>query len=769
MAVTLLQVEKFTLQMGASDTSKNHTLVTTLTDTSKAFLVFGIRNSQNQPAYSQVSGKIASTTTVTFQRDTASGVVDIVGYVAEFSAGVVVERGTANESGEPTTIDITLSSITDLSKAFVLFSVRCGGSTHSADDAVQSYLWDDSGTKKLRLQVSGTKFFGITHYVEWQVIQYDDCSVQRGSDTGMASGDSSELASISEIDLSKSFLIFSYIHPDGTSANIGQKLLRGRITSSTQLTFDRDQTGVEISDIRWEVVSFTGNESVQEVLESFVATDGQEDATITSVDTDKALALASAIQKGGKGNYSSDDIPGEAWFTAEITSSTNLQTKRASTNSTADACFYVINFEGAGLVEFASNIQAQSSTVATDLAVSRDLSGTISAASSSAAISLAIVRELSGAIAAGTFAADVTLTIVRSLASSVAAGTLTPAAAMNVVRAISSSVSAGSMSSDILITVARNLSSSLPATSATSDIIVAIARKLTSTVAAESLTSDATLSLLLAFQSSIAAETVTPTAALAVTRALSSSPAATSSTGDILASITRELSSSIAAETATSSITLTLENLIEFASSIEAASNASDITLAISRTLTSSLSAQTATSNITLTCLMSFASSISGATSTSEVLLAISRAFASSLQGVSLSSDAGLAISRALTSNLLASSVISDISLEKLLSFISSIAAQSSTPDVTLSVQRLLSSAVTGQSHTLAVTLAVIRELVSQLQAESSSSEIILMLAVLGIILDPSIESATAIRTFLSQTKVREFVSITPDRTIEAK
>lgn len=339
MAVTLRQVEKFSVSFASGNSSKTYTLSTTLLDTAKAFLVFGVRDAANEPNRSLIRGQITNTTTVTFNRDGSGAVADVVGYVVEFTAGVTVERGTATAVGAAGT-DITLTSITDIADSFHFISIEAVGTSYGDNDAAVSYLFDD-GSRKLHLEANRDSVAAVN----WQVIQYDDCSVQRGS-TSMDNGASSATGAPSAVDLAKTWLRFSYRHESGNVQNIGQKLLRGRFTSTTEITFDRDNTGTTIDDIRWETIEFTGNETVEEILSSFVSTDGQNDETVSAVsELTKAIVLASAYQRGGKGTYSADDIVGESRYTLDLTTTTNLQIKRASTNGTADVAAYVIDFD----------------------------------------------------------------------------------------------------------------------------------------------------------------------------------------------------------------------------------------------------------------------------------------------------------------------------------------------------------------------------------------------------------------------------------------
>src|SRR4051794_27612160 len=120
---TLTQVEKFgpTTKLAALATD-TFTLSNAATLVS-SFSVLGYNLSatpSGRPEYGLLADQLSGTTTVTLWRDLAQGSgIQATGYVAEFSSGVVVERGTTSLTGSAA-VDVTLTTITDLSKAFLI-------------------------------------------------------------------------------------------------------------------------------------------------------------------------------------------------------------------------------------------------------------------------------------------------------------------------------------------------------------------------------------------------------------------------------------------------------------------------------------------------------------------------------------------------------------------------------------------------------------------------------------------------------------------------
>ena len=161
----------------------------------------------------------------------------------------------------------------------------------------------------------------------------------------MTNVQSSITDTLTAIDQTKTILLCSWRTPDGTTANIGQKMVRGRFTSSTQMTFDRGSTGEIITEIAWEAVEFTDGSTVQNFTESYAAADGQNDTTITAIDQAKAIAIASGMPASrGRCDRTTNDVPGESLYTADLTTTTNLQTRRNATVDAAAAEFYVAEF-----------------------------------------------------------------------------------------------------------------------------------------------------------------------------------------------------------------------------------------------------------------------------------------------------------------------------------------------------------------------------------------------------------------------------------------
>ena len=331
-AAVVNSVQSGTTTIASSSSSRSVTI--TSVDTSKAFLVFSSTVNDADPQDSQVTGQLTNSTTVTFQRNSNGfSTVDIDWYVVEFTSGVSVQRGSATMSSN--TVNQSLSSI-DTSKSFPIISYLASGTVYGANDFVRARI---TSSTNLELSQDAT----ISGTVEWQVVEFTGASVQSG-DVSFGTTQSSRTATISSVDTSASWLIYNFKSGDGTSSDIGEKLVRGLITNDTTLTFDRSNTGQAI-DLSWFLVEFTDGTSVQDGSANMGTGTTQSNVTISSVDTSKTIAAGGTMMRGGRSGYSGDDNPGVGWATYDLTSSTNLQITRATTgSSSADFPYYVVEF-----------------------------------------------------------------------------------------------------------------------------------------------------------------------------------------------------------------------------------------------------------------------------------------------------------------------------------------------------------------------------------------------------------------------------------------
>lgn len=323
--------------LAAGSASQTVTLTTTLSDIAKAFLVFGMQPADAAPQFGAVTGQIASTTQIQFQRSTAaaSPAITIYYYVAEFTSGVTVQRG---GSSLVTTmpLNVTISTV-DTAKAIAIVTHRNAGNDYDRTDHVRAKI-----TSTTNLQLDMTEGGGTA---EWQVVEFTTGATVENGDFSFATSDTS-VPITTTLSTTGAWLIFNYELVGTGALPAEDQYLRGRITGANQVTIDRVGIGPTITGCYY-LVSFSDGTTVQEVIPAQFGTgDTQIDTTITSVTVANCIVMA-AGQWGrqGKTSYVTTDDPGPATFTFELTSATNLRSTRGITGTaTADVVAYVVQF-----------------------------------------------------------------------------------------------------------------------------------------------------------------------------------------------------------------------------------------------------------------------------------------------------------------------------------------------------------------------------------------------------------------------------------------
>ncbi|MDH5293369.1 MAG: cadherin-like domain-containing protein, partial [Acidimicrobiia bacterium] len=330
--VVLDDIQKGTATLAGGSSSVTATIAAV--DPTRAFLTFSVRGSDANPDNLWVRGTLTNATTVTFTRPGTTGTVTIEWSVVEFASGVTVQRGSQTLTG--TTTDVPISAV-DLGRSFPIVSMTATGTQFSQNDFARATL---TSPTNLRLSIPEI----VTNVVSWQVVTYNDSSVQSGS-VAFAAGDVSRSATVTAVDPTKAWLLYTIDTAAGTTANIGQKMIRGMVTNGTTLTFDRSSTG-QTMNVTWHLVEFTDATQVQHANVAFASSDTTNNVTITSVDPARSIGVGGYLQYGGRSAYTSDDNPGVGWFTTRLTTHTNLRVQRNAALATANLGWFVIHWPG---------------------------------------------------------------------------------------------------------------------------------------------------------------------------------------------------------------------------------------------------------------------------------------------------------------------------------------------------------------------------------------------------------------------------------------
>ena len=302
-------------------------------DPTTAILFMSVRGSSTDPGDGQIRGQLGATS-LTFNRgdDTSLTPMTVQWYVAEFSLGVTVQRGTASVTNSGT---ISINAVT-LAQSFVLLSCSSPGTSvgYAVDDFFRGQLLSPTS-----LEIVHNSTLAAT--CDWQVVDYTGAAVQRGSGA-LAIGAGLATPSIA-VDLSRSFAQVTWRSSGGTSS--GENAVEATL-NATNLVIRRELTTTAL-DYAWEVVTFSDGTRVSGAEKTFTGLEVTGTDTLTfSANLGQSVALLSAYQRTGAHAFTGDDNPGPGWFTVELTSPTAVTLTRGITGSVAArAGYFVIEFQ----------------------------------------------------------------------------------------------------------------------------------------------------------------------------------------------------------------------------------------------------------------------------------------------------------------------------------------------------------------------------------------------------------------------------------------
>jgi len=153
--------------------------------------------------------------------------------------------------GLPGRIKILMDRITS-TRASNLDNLNASVSSRApASTALSSSVWTGTRAGYLDASISGRASQSSVDAIPTSPIK----SVQRGLLTvGFADAPPYNVT-ISSVDLGKSMLTFSY-GENNTSALTSERLLWGRLTSSTNIRFDKYRSAASTYTIAWEVIEY---------------------------------------------------------------------------------------------------------------------------------------------------------------------------------------------------------------------------------------------------------------------------------------------------------------------------------------------------------------------------------------------------------------------------------------------------------------------------------------------------------------------------------
>ena len=312
--------------IAASASSANVTLATAITDTSQAFLLVDSSGASGVTGGDDhtVSGYIANTTTLTFQRGAAPTTAVYVTYqlVECFNNEFSVQRGETAIGSGASSNTATISSV-DTTKSIVIVSMRSSDTAANEQTSLVTGELQDATTVLVKRQSAPT----VTATVRWEVVEFSagsGASVQTNEVT-LSSGSANVTDTLgSSVTTGRAWLYCSW---DATSNGLQQTTLGCELTNSTTVTFYRYAASAYINRIRYYVIEFPVNGvAVQRgnvLFNTGTCTDGtrcDKDITITAVSaTTKALPFVTNTVSGTGTAY-----PRNKWI-EQLTGTTNLR------------------------------------------------------------------------------------------------------------------------------------------------------------------------------------------------------------------------------------------------------------------------------------------------------------------------------------------------------------------------------------------------------------------------------------------------------------
>jgi hypothetical protein len=347
-AANSLNVKTGTCTIAVTLSSTTCAISPALTDTTKTFMVFQATSSDNTVNSSNVRCFIASTVTITCERNSTTGTVNIRWHTSEFTSGVKVQH-LQPLSCAGTTTNVTITSV-DTSKTFLLYSYESDGTTQDGNDFRAIRLTNSTNVEI----VFSSGSCGVVEQA-LQVVEYSGASVTRGLTGAMAASSTTlSVSSLSSVNTSKTMLIYSYRTAASANPDMCEDMIRGEITTATSLTFSRGDGAAgcatqAIDAIAWERIEFTDGSTVQQVTATMSSGTGTANVSINAVDTSKTIVFAGGQwtngQAIGEGSFQTDDTIGTMTGRHALISSTNLQVTRDNTGGTARWTSYVVQFD----------------------------------------------------------------------------------------------------------------------------------------------------------------------------------------------------------------------------------------------------------------------------------------------------------------------------------------------------------------------------------------------------------------------------------------
>jgi hypothetical protein len=297
-------------------------------------------------------------------------------YVAEFAAGVSVQRGTVTFTGTNLTPTAAPALTTvDCTKSFVLTSARTTLANATADEewTVRATLGTAAApctTTTTNLELTRLEgVAGSTLTVAWQVVTYEGASVQRGTSCiggaaaapacptagGATNGLNNRITLGTGVDTTKSFILFTLQAGTAVAGVDGEFLVRGEFLATgaavTTAQFVRSVTSTTSNhqvQISWEVVTLNDGSTVQSsgttptVLAAATASASPNLATL--VDATRTVAIVSASGGAGTTTVFNDVVVTATIAASDGVNASEVVLTRTDTTVASTIAWFAVSF-----------------------------------------------------------------------------------------------------------------------------------------------------------------------------------------------------------------------------------------------------------------------------------------------------------------------------------------------------------------------------------------------------------------------------------------
>ena len=271
-------------------------------DTAKAILTMTYSGDAGTTNFerAQVTAAITNSTTLTFERDSTGGTITIQWYLAEFTSGVTTQQGTfASADFSSGVADKTISTV----GAHAFPQVWARNSNADIDeDLFTGYL---SSTTNLKLETRGTTIANQNGV--WQVYDVTGSATVQSGSFNMGTTPAADTVTISSVDTSTSALFFSFRANSVFSNIVSPSIIKGELTNSTTITFERDTTG-ESFIVEWYVVTWTDGTTVKRGSVSMDSSTTSASASISITAADSIVYIGGINNTGGISAEISNDL-----------------------------------------------------------------------------------------------------------------------------------------------------------------------------------------------------------------------------------------------------------------------------------------------------------------------------------------------------------------------------------------------------------------------------------------------------------------------------